>query len=263
MAAVTGAVIGGASALGGIYQSIQGAKQARDAQNALNSLPIPDLQNVYGGMQVSKMGNELISEQSQNRYAQNVDALRSGGIRGIIGGLGQANEMAKQTDLQIKADYDKQENEIAMSQAQDEANLRAMREQRYQGNVAALSSQVSAGKQQEMQGIHGAIQGLASGAQMYQQGKYMDALTAGTGGAKKISDITGKATSLVGPAANGLMSMARPQIGGSMDLSGLSGRGAVNQNMGNPMNPLLLGNPYMPNLNGIPMMNNGYDNVTR
>lgn len=177
MAAITGAVIGGVSALGGVYQAIQGSKQARDAQSALNNLPIPELQNSYSGMQVSKMGNELVSEQNQNRFAQTVDALRTGGVRGIIGGLGQASAMAKQTDLEIKANYDKQENEIAMAQAQDQGVIRAMREQRYQGNVSALSSQISAGRQQEMQGIHGAMQGLASGVQMYQQGQYMDALT--------------------------------------------------------------------------------------
>jgi hypothetical protein len=179
MAAVTGAVIGGLSAAASIYQSIDGAQKARDAQNALNDLPIPELKNPYAGMQVSKVGNELVSEQNQNRFAQNADLLRASGIRGVIGGLGQANEQAKQTDLQIKADYDKQENDIAMAQAGDEAHIRAMQEQRYMGNVSALSSQITAGNAQQMQGIHGAMQGLASGAQMYQQGKYMEKLIDG------------------------------------------------------------------------------------
>lgn len=164
MAAITSAAL---VVAGGTYQAIQGAKQKRDAQNALNNLPIPNLQNAYEGMQVSQLGNQLVSEQSQNRFATNVDALRSGGIRGIIGGLGDVNAQAKQTDLQIKADYDKQENDIAMSQAQDEASIRAMKEQRYQGNVAALSSQYSAGQASQMQGIKGAMQGVVSGAQMY------------------------------------------------------------------------------------------------
>jgi len=173
MAAATSVAlgIGGISALGGAFQAITGAKQARDAQNALNDLPIPELQNVYAGMQVSKLGNELLSEQNQKRFATNVDALRSGGVRGIIGGLGEANAQAKQTDLQIKADYDKQENDIAMAQAGDEARMQAMKEQRYMGNVAALSSQISAGNAQQMQGLHGAVQGFASAAQIYAAGK--------------------------------------------------------------------------------------------
>lgn len=174
MAAVTGAVIGGVSALGGVYQAISGAQQARDAQDALNNLPIPELKNSYAGMQVSKMGNELVSEQNQNRFAQNVDTLSAGGIRGVVGGLGQANQQAKQTDLEIQANYDAQQKQIAMAQAGDESAIRAMREQRYQGDVAALSSQVSAGNAQEMQGIKGAMQGLASGVQMYSSQKNYD-----------------------------------------------------------------------------------------
>jgi len=182
MAAVTGAVIGGVSALGGAYQAIQGAKQARDAQNALNNLPIPELQNVYAGMQVSKLGNQLVSEQSQNRFASNVDALRSGGIRGIVGGLGDVNAQAKQTDLQIKADYDKQENDIAQAQAQDEASIRAMKEARYQQNLASLSSQYSAGQASKMQGLKGIAGGLTSGAQMYQQQDQYNQWLKATGG---------------------------------------------------------------------------------
>ena len=177
MAAVTGAVIGGVSALGGIYQSIEGAKQAREAKDALNALPIPDLQNPYEGLQVSQLGANLQREEGARQFATGVDALRSGGIRGVIGGLGQLNEQQNLQNRQIAANLDEQQKQIDFAKAGDQANIRAMKEARYQGNVAALSSQISAGKAQEMQGIHGAIQGLSSGVQMYQQGKYMDALT--------------------------------------------------------------------------------------
>lgn len=176
---MAGATIGGLTALGGIYQAIQGAIQAKESKLGLLEEPLPDTQNVYAGQQVSKEGNKLISEQSQNRFASNVEALRSGGIRGVIGGLSDVNAQAKQTDLQIKGDYDKQENEIAMAQAGDEANIRAIKEARHQADVAALSSQYSAGQQMLFQGIHGAMQGVVSGGQMYQQKKEYDAMKSG------------------------------------------------------------------------------------
>lgn len=169
MAAVTGAVIGGISMAGGAYQAIKGAKQARDAQNALNDLPIPELQNAYEGMQVSQLGANLQREEGARQFATGVDALRSGGIRGIIGGLGQMSEQQNLQNRQIAANLDEQQKQIRMAQAEDDARIRAMKEQRYQGDVSALSSQVSAGQASQMQGIKGAMQGLASGAQMYQQ----------------------------------------------------------------------------------------------
>ena len=175
MAAITGAVIGGVSALGGGYQAIQGAKQARDARNALNALPIPELQNAYAGMQVSQLGANLQREEGSRQFATSVDALRSGGIRGIVGGLGQISEQQNTQNRQIAANLDEQQRQISMAQAEDDARIRAMKEQRYQGDVAALSSQVSAGQASKMQGIQGAIQGLTSGAQMFiQQKNYKD-----------------------------------------------------------------------------------------
>lgn len=167
MAAVTGAIIGGVSALGGAYQAIQGARQARDAQDALNALPIPDLQNAYAGQQVSQLGANLQREEGARDFATNVDALRTGGVRGIIGGLGQVNAQRNLQNRQIGASLDEQQKQINMSIAEDDARIRAMKEQRYQGDIAALSSQYSAGEASKMQGIHGAMQGLVSGAQMY------------------------------------------------------------------------------------------------
>jgi hypothetical protein len=171
MAAITSASL---ALAGGVYQAVQGAKQTRDAKDALNTLPIPDLQNAYAGQQVSQLGANLQREEGARDFATSVDALRTGGVRGIIGGLGQVNAQRNLQNRQIGANLDEQQKQINMSIAEDEARIRAMREQRYQGDVAALSSQYSAGEASKMQGIKGAMQGLVSGAQMYQQKKNYD-----------------------------------------------------------------------------------------
>jgi len=214
MAAVTGAVIGGVAALGGIYQAVEGAKQAREAKDALNNLPIPNLQNSYEGLQVSQLGANLQREEGARQFATGVDTLRSGGIRGVIGGLGQLNEQQNLQNRQIAASLDEQQKQIDFARAGDQSQIRGMKEQRYQNDVAALSSQISAGKAQEMQGIKGAIQGAASGVQMYQQGKYMDALTSQV----KQGNVTG----LQPIVTSGVVPANRQNL--TSNLSGLSSR---------------------------------------
>lgn len=194
MAAVTGAVIGGLSAAGGIYQAIEGAQQARDAKNALNDLPIPNLENSYDDLKVSQLGANLQREEGARQFATSVDALRSGGIRGIVGGLGQVNAQQNLINRQIAANLDEQQKNIDFARAQDKSVIRAMKEQRYQSDVAALSSQITAGDQMKMQGIKGAMQGLSSGVQMYQaadyQERYLDALNKGLLKPTTINNVT-------------------------------------------------------------------------
>lgn len=165
MAAITSAAV---AVAGGAYQAISSAKQARDAKDALENLKIPEAKNVAEGLQVSTLGADLQKEELGRQYATGVDALRSGGIRGVIGGLGSLNAQQNLATRQIGADLDMQQKQIDQIQAQDEQRIQGVQEQRYQNDVAALSSQYNAGQQGMMQGISGAAQGVASGAQMIQ-----------------------------------------------------------------------------------------------
>jgi hypothetical protein len=168
MAAITSAAI---AVAGGAYQAISSAKQAKAAKDALNNLKLPEPKNIADGMKVSTFGSELQKEQASKRFNTEVDALRSGGIRGVIGGLSSASERQKEIDRQLMADLDIKQERINEIRAQDEARIQGVYENRYQADVAALSSQYNAGQQGMMQGISGAAQGLASGAQMFQSQK--------------------------------------------------------------------------------------------
>lgn len=168
MAAITSAAV---AVAGGAYQAISSAKQAREAKNALQDLKIPELKNVAEGLQVSTLGADLKKEQGAKRFNSEVDALRSGGIRGVIGGLIGANDRQKAIDEEIAADLDIRQERIDQIRAQDEQRIQGANEQRYQNDVSALSSQYNAGQQGLMQGISGMAQGVASGAQMMQSQK--------------------------------------------------------------------------------------------
>lgn len=179
MAAITSAAV---AVAGGAYQAISSAKQARDAKDALENLKIPEAKNIAEGLQVSTLGADLQREELGRQYATGVDALRSGGIRGVIGGLGTLNAQQNLANKQIGADLDMQQRQIDQIRAQDEQRIQGIQEQRYQNDVAALSSQFSAGQQGMMQGISGVAQGVASGAQMMQSNsQFKDMMNAYSG----------------------------------------------------------------------------------
>lgn len=51
-------------------------------------------------MRVSTLGAQLNTREAQRRFATSVDALRSGGVRGVVGGLG-AQEQLMQINKQV------------------------------------------------------------------------------------------------------------------------------------------------------------------
>ena len=165
MAAITSAAV---AVAGGAFQAISSAKQAREAKNALQDLKIPTPTNIAEGLQVSTAGANLQKEVLGRQFSSGVDALRSGGIRGVIGGLSALSNDEKLATKQIGADLDMQQKQIDQIRVQDNQRIQGVEEQRYQNDVAALSSQYNAGQQGMMQGISGMAQGIASGAQMMQ-----------------------------------------------------------------------------------------------
>jgi len=151
-----------AGALGagvGIYQTIQGAKQARDAKNALENYQRQELSNVAEGMQVSTLGSDIQKEEQARLASAQIDALQGAGARGIIGGLGRVEAGNQAVNRQIGADLDMQQKQIDQVRAQDEARIRDMQENREQADISALSSQYNTGQQNMMSGLGNAIAG--------------------------------------------------------------------------------------------------------
>ncbi len=156
-ALTTIAIAGGAAltAAGSAGNMIKGAKRAKDAQKALNNFKRQELKNVTEGMRVSTLGAELQTQEAQRRFATSVDALRSGGVRGLVGGLGQQEQMQQSQQQQIGAGLDQQQVAIDQMAAQDEQRIRQMQEQRESAAIAGLGSEIAAGKAQQQQGMAG------------------------------------------------------------------------------------------------------------
>jgi hypothetical protein len=153
------AIAGGMSIAGGLYNTIEGAKEKRNAAAALANYQRQQLTNVADGLQVSTIGSDLQRAQQSQLAAGQVDALRGAGARGIVGGLGIVNANSNAVNGQIAANLDMQQKQIDQMRAEDAARIRQMQENRENADIAALSSQYQSGKQQQQMGFGQIIRG--------------------------------------------------------------------------------------------------------
>ena len=167
----------------GLYQTIQGAKEKRDAQRALDSYQRQEPENVQEGRTVSTSGSDLQREEQARLASSQVDALRGGGTRALVGGLGRVESGNQRVNQQIGADLDMQQKEIDAAIAQDQANIRAMQENRENADIAALSSQYQSGKQDQNTGFGNTLTGMGMLGNKYAEWRKDKALgTSGEGG---------------------------------------------------------------------------------
>lgn len=157
MGGVASGVLGG---IGSVYQAVQGAKERREAQDALNHYKRQELTNVADGLQVSTLGSDLQREEQARLASGQVEALQEGGARTIVGGLGRVEANNQKVMRETGADLDMQQKNIDMLGAEDQARIRAMQENREQNDINALSSQLQSGKQDMYSGIGSGIQSV-------------------------------------------------------------------------------------------------------
>ena len=162
-AGLAGAGIG---AIGGIAKTIIGAKQAREAQEAIDSYQRQDLNNVFEGLSVSTLGADLQREELARASATSVGALQTAGARALVGGIGTVQQQNVTQSRQIGADLDVQQKEIDKLRAQDNARIQQLMEQRENADLAGLGQQLAVGQQNIFGGIGDATQAGTSFANL-------------------------------------------------------------------------------------------------
>ena len=164
--ATSAAIIGGISAAGGIAKSISGAKRAKAVKQAQARFRRQELSNVNEGRRISTRGADLANEQNARGMATSTEALRSGGVRGVVGGMQGVQEAANNSANQIGAGLDQQQVQLDREVAQDEQRIRDMQEQRDNSELTAMQQQLDAANQDIWSGVNtvaGAAGGLAAG----------------------------------------------------------------------------------------------------
>lgn len=180
MAVVTSVAIGAVGVGMSAYQAYSGAKQAEEAKKALENLPVQELKNPYENLQVSTMGADLKQQEQQRLEAAQIEALQGAGVRGVVGGLGRVEAGSQAVAQQTGADLDAQRKAIDQAIASGDMTVQQMEEQRKNANIAALSSQISAGQQQQWAGLQGMAQSASAAASGYSQLKGLGANTTPT-----------------------------------------------------------------------------------
>ena len=158
MGVATG-ISAGLGIVGGISNMIQGAKEQREAKDALNNYQRQELNNVADGLQVSTLGSDLQREEQARLSSSQIQALQDSGVRGILGGSGRVEAGNQRVMAQTASDLDMQQKQIDQMRAEDEARIRNMQENREQNDINALSSQYQSGKQDQNMGFGNIIQG--------------------------------------------------------------------------------------------------------
>lgn len=169
MAVVTSVAIGVVGVGMAAYQTYSGAKQAEEAKRDLENQPVQEVKNSYEDLQVSTMGADLKQQEQQRLESSQIEALQGSGVRGVVGGLGRVEAGSQAVAQQTGADLDAQRKAIDQAIASGDMTVQQIEEQRKNANIAALSSQFSAGQQQQWSGLQGMAQSASAAASGYSQ----------------------------------------------------------------------------------------------
>lgn len=148
----------------GIAQAVKGAKDANRYAQAKRDLinNRQELSNITEGMRVSTLGAEMQTQEAQRRFATSVDALQAGGVRGVVGGLAQQEQMQQRLQQGISADLDRQQAQIEQMRAQDEGRIRQMKESREEFKIGALAGEEEAARTRAAMGMKSLSSGMKS-----------------------------------------------------------------------------------------------------
>ena len=150
------------------YSAYDSAQKKKKAARALENLPTPETSNVAENLTVSTRGADLRKEEAGRTSASAIDALRGSGTRGVVGGVGNVVANNNAVNADIGANLDEQQKDIDRLKAEDERRIQGIDENRYQSDVAGLSSQIDSAEDSKRQGITNTIQGLGSAGQAYE-----------------------------------------------------------------------------------------------
>lgn len=198
MASITSSILGTGL---GVYQAIDGAKRKREAMNELDAYKRQELDNAYEDMSLSLEGNDLLRDENARASAGIIDAASNAGSRAIIGAAPRVSAAVNNLNTAAARNLDDQNNRIEFAIAGDNARIEGLTEARDNANIAALSSEANAGRQDTWNGMLGAASGLGYLARSYVPAEREDAneLQLGTpNGVTPASNIPITATPLPG-----------------------------------------------------------------
>lgn len=149
------------------YMAYDASERQRKAKNEMNTYERQTLDNAFKDIPISTVGSELMREENQRTAADLVDASRNGGIRGVFGNIPKIASFTNASNREARAYLDDQDIKRNYAIAGDNQNIRSIRENRDNANLAAISSEYQAANEDKWNGITGAVSGLANAGNAY------------------------------------------------------------------------------------------------
>jgi hypothetical protein len=161
--ALAGLAQAGVGIFGASSQGRRAKKREAAALKALEEYDRQALTNVYAGLTVPKEPFELRTEAVQQAQATAVGALAGAGARGLVGGLGGVQQRTQQGIAQIAAEMEQAQFRLQQMQAEDQARVRAMQEQREQQDIAGLGRELGLARQQRASATESLYSSIGAG----------------------------------------------------------------------------------------------------
>lgn len=164
--AMATAAQGAIGLVGGAAKFFEGRKMQRQAQQLIDNFEWQDLENAYTNKQVSTLGSDLMREENARAMSTATGALREGGSRALIGGLGKVVSQSNTTNREIAANLDEQQKALDLAAAADDVRIRSMVEERQANELAGYGEMLQQGRSMKNAGFSeglNAIGGLGVG----------------------------------------------------------------------------------------------------
>lgn len=164
--AMATAAQGAIGLVGGAAKFFEGRKMQRQAQQLIDNFEWQDLENAYTNKQVSTLGSDLMREENSRAMSTATGALREGGSRALIGGLGKVVSQSNTMNRQIAANLDEQQKALDLAAAADDVRIRSMVEERQANELAGYGEMLQQGRSMKNAGFSeglNAIGGIGAG----------------------------------------------------------------------------------------------------
>jgi len=136
-----GALIGaGTSIIGGLIKSGRAKKEEARLKRQLDTFVRQEFANVADSLSVDTEGSKLAKELALTTESGLIEALRKGGSRALLGGIGGIQSGSNRIARQIKADVAKEQQSINKIKAEDQAKIRKLQEEREIADLAGIGS---------------------------------------------------------------------------------------------------------------------------
>jgi len=190
-----------------VYQGIQGKSKQKEAeraaQRAAAKMRAIEEENVIEGLQVPTLGAELARQELGQQVATSVEALRSAGAAGVLGGIPSLVDVSTDKALEIAAGLQEAEYQRDKFVLQQEQALEGRRVAREMGmasmELQGAQAAVAEGRRSQQEALKLAAEGLTGFAEMklkysdlYPQQKTSDMKQYIASEQQKANDFTGK-----------------------------------------------------------------------